>query len=64
MFRARSMNSRRKDSQLQLARMERRARSADPLDYAGVLPHFSKIVSVDPLRTFKPDPAVYEYLVA
>jgi 2-haloacid dehalogenase len=34
------------------------------LDYAGVLPRFSKIVSVDPLRTFKPDPAVYEYLVA
>ena len=34
------------------------------LDYAGVLQRFSKIVSVDPLRTFKPDPAVYEYLVA
>jgi 2-haloacid dehalogenase len=34
------------------------------LDHAGVLSHFSKIVSVDPLRTFKPDPAVYEYLVA
>jgi 2-haloacid dehalogenase len=34
------------------------------LDYAGVLPRFSKIVSVDPLRTFKLDPAVYEYLVA
>jgi 2-haloacid dehalogenase len=34
------------------------------LDHAGVLPHFSKIVSVDPIRTFKPDPAVYEYLVA
>jgi 2-haloacid dehalogenase len=34
------------------------------LDRAGVLPHFSKIVSVDPIRTFKPDPAVYEYLVA
>jgi 2-haloacid dehalogenase len=33
------------------------------LDHAGILPHFSKIVSVDPLRTFKPDPAVYEYLV-
>ncbi len=34
------------------------------LDHAKVLPHFSKIVSVDPIRTFKPDPAVYEYLVA
>ncbi len=34
------------------------------LDHAGVLPRFSKIVSVDPIRTFKPDPAVYEYLVA
>ena len=34
------------------------------LDHAGVLPHFSKIVSVDPIRTFKPDPAVYEYLAA
>ncbi len=34
------------------------------LDRAGVLPYFSKIVSVDPLRTFKPDPAVYEHLVA
>lgn len=33
------------------------------LEHAGILPHFSKIVSVDPLRTFKPDPAVYEYLV-
>ncbi len=34
------------------------------LDHAGILPRFSKIVSVDPIRTFKPDPAVYEYLVA
>jgi 2-haloacid dehalogenase len=34
------------------------------LAHAGVLPHFSKIVSVDPIRTFKPDPAVYENLVA
>jgi 2-haloacid dehalogenase len=34
------------------------------LDHAGVLPRFSKIVSVDPIRTFKPDPAVYEYLEA
>lgn len=34
------------------------------LDNAGILSHFSQIVSVDPIRTFKPDPAVYEYLVA
>jgi 2-haloacid dehalogenase len=34
------------------------------LERAGVLSRFSEIVSVDPLRTFKPDPAVYEYLVA
>ena len=34
------------------------------LDHAGILPRFGKIVSVDPIRTFKPDPAVYEYLVA
>jgi 2-haloacid dehalogenase len=34
------------------------------LDHAGILSRFSKIVSVDPIRTFKPDPAVYEYLVA
>jgi len=33
------------------------------LEHAGVLAQFSKIVSVDPIRTFKPDPAVYEYLV-
>ena len=33
------------------------------LDHAGVLPRFRKIVSVDPIRTFKPDPAVYERLV-
>jgi 2-haloacid dehalogenase len=33
------------------------------LDHVGILPRFSKIVSVDPIRTFKPDPAVYEYLV-
>jgi 2-haloacid dehalogenase len=33
------------------------------LDHAGVSPLFSKIVSVDPIRTFKPDPAVYKYLV-
>jgi len=34
------------------------------LDHAGILSRFAKLVSVDPLRTFKPDPAVYEYLVA
>lgn len=34
------------------------------LDHAGILSRFSKIVSVDAIRTFKPDPAVYEYLVA
>ncbi len=34
------------------------------LDHAGILPHFSKIVSVDAIRTFKPDPAVYAHLVA
>jgi 2-haloacid dehalogenase len=33
------------------------------LDHAGILRHFSKIVSVDAIRTFKPDPAVYELLV-
>ena len=34
------------------------------LAHVGILSRFSKIVSVDPIRTFKPDPAVYEYLVA
>ena len=34
------------------------------LDRAGVLARFSGIVSVDAIRTFKPDPAVYEYLAA
>ena len=34
------------------------------LERAGVLVRFSGIVSVDPIRTFKPDPAVYEYLAA
>lgn len=33
------------------------------LDHAGILPRFGKIVSVDPIRTFKPDPAVYEHLL-
>ena len=32
------------------------------LDRAGILARFSAIVSVDPIRTFKPDPAVYEHL--
>lgn len=34
------------------------------LESVGLLPRFRKIVSVDALRTFKPDPAVYEYLAA
>ncbi len=34
------------------------------LDHAGVLSRFSGIVSVDRIGTFKPDPAVYEYLAA
>src|SRR5258705_3219501 len=34
------------------------------LDRAGILAKFSKIVSVDAIRTFKPDAAVYEYLAA
>ena len=34
------------------------------LDRAGILAKFSAIVSVDSIRTFKPDPAVYEYLAA
>jgi len=34
------------------------------LEHAGVLSRFSEIVSVDRIRTFKPDPAVYEYLVS
>jgi 2-haloacid dehalogenase len=34
------------------------------LSHAGVLGRFSKIISVDAIRTFKPDPAVYEHLVA
>lgn len=33
------------------------------LAHAGVLERFTKIVSVDPIRTFKPDPAVYQRLV-
>jgi len=33
------------------------------LEHAGLLGYFGKIVSVDPLHTFKPDPVVYEALV-
>jgi len=33
------------------------------LDHAGVLSRFSRIVSVDRIGRFKPDPAVYEFLV-
>lgn len=33
------------------------------LEHAGLLSRFRKIVSVDAVRTFKPDPAVYEHLV-
>jgi len=32
------------------------------LDRAGVLPHLKEVISVDDLKTFKPDPQVYEYL--
>jgi 2-haloacid dehalogenase len=34
------------------------------LERAGVLSRFKTVMSVDPLRTFKPDPAVYGHLVA
>jgi 2-haloacid dehalogenase len=34
------------------------------LEHARVLKFFSGIVSVDPIHTFKPDPAVYEHLAA
>ncbi|MGI8857643.1 MAG: haloacid dehalogenase type II [Thermomicrobiales bacterium] len=33
------------------------------LDHAGILPHLDAVISVDDLRTFKPDPAVYASLV-
>ncbi len=33
------------------------------LERAGVLPHLDGVVSVDDLKTFKPDPEVYHYLV-
>jgi 2-haloacid dehalogenase len=32
------------------------------LDHAGILPHLDDVISVDDLRTFKPDPAIYAYL--
>ena len=32
------------------------------LDRAGVLPHLDDVISVDDLKTFKPDPQVYRYL--
>lgn len=32
------------------------------LDHAGILPHLDAVISVDDVRTFKPDPAVYAYL--
>ncbi|MHB8644700.1 MAG: haloacid dehalogenase type II [Thermomicrobiales bacterium] len=32
------------------------------LDHAGILPYLDDVISVDDLRTFKPDPAVYAYL--
>ncbi|HXZ81698.1 MAG TPA: haloacid dehalogenase type II [Terriglobales bacterium] len=32
------------------------------LDNAGILSLFSEVISVDDLKTFKPDPRVYEYL--
>jgi len=34
------------------------------LAHGGVVERFTKIVSVDPIHTFKPDPAVYERLAA
>lgn len=34
------------------------------LDHAGVISRFTGIVSADPIGTFKPDPAVYEYLAS
>jgi len=34
----------------------------DLLGHAGILPHLHGIVSVDDLKTFKPDPRVYFYL--
>ncbi len=33
------------------------------LDRAGVLPHLDDVISVDDLRTYKPSPKVYQYLM-
>jgi 2-haloacid dehalogenase len=33
-----------------------------PLEHAGLGGHFERQFSVDPLRTYKPDPAVYRYV--
>ena len=33
------------------------------LDRAGILPHLRDVISVDDVKTFKPDPEVYHYLV-
>ena len=33
------------------------------LERAGVLPHLNSVISVDDVRTFKPNPDVYQYLV-
>jgi 2-haloacid dehalogenase len=33
------------------------------LTHAGILPNLEQVVSVDDLRTFKPDPRVYSYLM-
>lgn len=32
------------------------------LEHAGILPHLDAVISVDDLKTFKPDPRVYRYL--
>ena len=32
------------------------------LDHSGILPHLDAVISVDDLKTYKPDPRVYRYL--
>ncbi|HEV2246848.1 MAG TPA: HAD family hydrolase [Terriglobia bacterium] len=32
------------------------------LEHSGILPHLDAVVSVDDLKTYKPDPRVYRYL--
>jgi 2-haloacid dehalogenase len=32
------------------------------LEHAGILPHLDAVISVDDLKTYKPDPRVYRYL--